>query len=167
MGEQMKLERGPFAGSPGVPTVLYLDDDAGNRQAFQTSFRREFRVLLAADFKEAWDFLGRERVHVMIADQRMPGAVGSDVLHIVRERYPSVRRMLVTAYADIQAVIDAINLGGVMHCIAKPWDHQQVARAVMAAFEDYRKEEESKAYTEMLLESNRQLEFALRQRLLS
>jgi hypothetical protein len=49
MGEQVKLEHGQAP----VPTVLYLDDDTGNRQAFQAGFRREFRILLASNFKEA------------------------------------------------------------------------------------------------------------------
>jgi response regulator RpfG family c-di-GMP phosphodiesterase len=136
-------------------------------QAFTAAFRRDFRILTASDLRTAWEVLMREQVHVMIADQRLPGAYGSDILHLVREHHPSVRRMLMTGYADLQAVIDAINLGGVSHYITKPWDPVQVLSAVSAAYADYCKEEDRLAYTARLVEANKQLEFALRQQLLS
>jgi len=150
-----------------VPTVLYLDDDACNRQAFMASFRREFRIFLASDPEQAWEILSREHVHVMIADQRLPGLQGSEVLSLVKERYPHVRRMIMTAYTDIQAVIDAVNRGGVSQYLCKPWDPDQVIRAVRNAHEEHMKERDRYDYTERLVEANRQLEFALRQSLLS
>lgn len=152
---------------PTVPCVLYLDDNAPNRQAFLAAFRREFKVLLAADLEEAWQLLGSQPVHVLIADQRMPDTRGSEVLRLVRERYPLVRRMLVTAYADLQAIVDALNHGGACFYIQKPWEEDTVRRAVNAAFAELVAEQERAAFTAKLVESNRQLEFALRQRLLS
>lgn len=150
-----------------IPCVLYLDDNAPNRQAFHAAFRKEFKVLLAKNAQEAWQLLGTNQVHVLIADQRMPDMAGSEVLRLVRERYPAVRRMLVTAYADLQAIVDALNQGGVCYYIQKPWEEESVRRAVAAAFADLQAEEERSAFTARLIESNRQLEFALRQRLLS
>jgi DNA-binding NtrC family response regulator len=154
-------------GLPLTPTVLYVDDEEGNRQAFTTAFRREFRVLTAATLQEAWDVLGRNEVHVVLSDQRMPGTVGTELLQLVREKYPAIRRMLVTGYSDLQAVVDAINNCGVMKYISKPWDPSSIASAIREAFLDLRREREQKALTEQLEETNRQLEFALRQRLLS
>jgi FixJ family two-component response regulator len=75
--------------------------------------------------------------------------------------------MLITAYADLQAVVDALNQAGVCHYIQKPWEVQDVLAAVHKAHTEYSAETERSAYTEQLLETNRQLEFALRQRLLS
>ena len=150
-----------------MPTVLFVDDEPSNRQAFLSSFRRHFHVILASDLAEAMKFLDSGGVDVLIADQRMPGTPGSDLLAIVRDRYPSVRRMLMTAYADIQAVIDAINLGGASQYIPKPWDPQHVLNAVRRAFTELRRDQEQAAFTQQLIESNRQLEFALRQALLS
>jgi DNA-binding NtrC family response regulator len=150
-----------------VPTVLYLDDDAANRQAFTAAFRREFRILLAADAAQVWEQLEREHVHVLLADQRLPGIQGSEILRLVKQRFPLVRRMIMTAYTDIGSVIEAINRGGVSQYLQKPWDPEQVVQAVRAAFEEYTGERERTDYTERLLEANRQLEFALRQRLLS
>ena len=152
---------------PLVPCVLYLDDNAPNRQAFHAAFRREFKVLLATTAEEAWQLLASNAVHVFIADQRMPDVSGSEILRQVRERYPTIRRMLVTAYADLQAVVDALNQGGVCFYIQKPWEEDTIRRAVANAFAEFNAEEERTAFTARLIESNRQLEFALRQRLLS
>jgi hypothetical protein len=147
--------------------VLYVDDDAANRQAFSAAFRRNFVVRTASGMEEAWAWLNRGGLDVLITDQRMPGVTGSELLHLVKDRFPTVRRMLMTGFADVQAVIDAVNRGGLTHYLSKPWDPGEVIRAVDQAVADVRREREQLAFTEQLVESNRQLEFALRQRLLS
>ena len=152
---------------PVRPCVLFVDDDASNRQAFLSSFKREMEVLLAKDMKEVWECLASHHVHVVIADQRMPGTPGSRMLAQVRERYPGIKRMLITGYSDIEAVIEAVNKAGVMHYSAKPWDHAELVEAVRKAYDEFRAEEQRVAYTEQLITVNQQLEFALRQRLLS
>ena len=149
------------------PTVLFVDDDAGNRQAFHSAFRTSMCVLLAADLHEAWVHLSTNVVHVVIADQRMPRTSGSELLALVKERHPQVRRMLVTAYADLEAIIDAVNNGGVTKYFAKPWVNDLLVKAVEDAYAEVKAEAERTDYTRKLEESNRQLEFALRQRLLS
>ena len=150
-----------------LPTVLYIDDELANRQTFKAAFRTSFNVLLAADLSTAWPILEREEVHVVISDQRMPGVMGCEALLQIKERYPQVRRMLITAHADLQALVDALNQAGVCHYIQKPWEAAEVHAAVMSAWADYKAEHERAAFTEKLIESNRQLEFALRQSLLS
>lgn len=155
------------AWSPTSPCVLYLDDDAANRQAFMAAFRRDFRVLLAADLDEAWELMKVHGVHVVIADQRMPMIKGSEALRRIRERYPHVRRMLITAFADLQAIVDALNQAGVCYYVQKPWEADALRGAVMKAHREIIEDEARSSYTARLLESNRQLEFALRQRLLS
>ncbi|MCW5898092.1 MAG: response regulator [Flavobacteriales bacterium] len=149
------------------PVVVFVDDDAGNRQAFKAAFRHAMEVLTAADLAEVWQHLAQHRVHVVITDQRMPGTRGSELLSLVRDRYPHVRRMLVTAYSDLEAIIDAVNNGGVTKYFAKPWVNDQIQQAVKQAFQEIRTEEERVERLERLEETNRQLEFALRQRLLS
>lgn len=149
------------------PVVLFVDDDAGNRQAFLAAFRHHMHVLLAADLESAWIALAKGNIHVVIADQRMPGTTGSELLALVKERHPQVRRMLVTAYADLEAIIDAVNNGGVTKYFAKPWVSDALVKAVQDAFAEIKAEAERATYMRRLEDSNRQLEFALRQRLLS
>jgi len=153
--------------SAALPCVLFVDDDASNRQAFQSTFRRSVHVLLAADLKQAWEQLATHHVHVVIADQRMPGTPGSRMLGMIRERYPNIRRMLITGYSDIEALIEAINDGHVSRYIAKPWDPDELTTVMKGAYDEFKAEEERAAYTEKLILVNQQLEFALRQRLLS
>ncbi|MCB0792778.1 MAG: response regulator [Flavobacteriales bacterium] len=149
------------------PTVLFVDDDAPNRQAFAAAFGRHFHVFTASGLEEAWSFLATDRVDVLITDQRMPGTPGDELLRLVRERFPRVRRMLMTGYADLQAVVAAVNQGGISHYMAKPWDAGELIEAVNKAYAEIRAEEERKVREQQLMEANRQLEFALRQRLLS
>lgn len=150
-----------------LPTVLYVDDEPANCQAFAAAFRREFNVLTASGPEGTWAVLERQEVHVMICDQRMPGVNGAAMLRQVKDRFPRVRRMLITAHADLQALVDALNSAGVCHYIQKPWEVEDVRSAVREAWEAHLSEHEREVFTERLLESNRQLEFALRQSLLS
>lgn len=149
------------------PSVVFVDDDAGNRQAFRSAFRTSMDVHTAAGIDEVWQHLTSKSIHVVIADQRMPGTRGSELLAQVKERFPKVRRMLVTGYADLEAVIEAINSGGVTKYFAKPWVSEQIVSAVQQAHAEVKGEADQLDYTKRLEEANRQLEFALRQRLLS
>ena len=152
---------------PPFPTVLYIDDEYSNRQTFKAVFRTTFQVLLAADLSEALSVLQQQEVQVVISDQRMPDVTGCEALRRIKGLYPRVKRMLITAHADLHTLVDALNQAGVCHYIQKPWDAEEVRVAVLAAWEEYKAENERSAYTERLIESNRQLEFALRQSLLS
>ncbi|HEX2617532.1 MAG TPA: response regulator [Flavobacteriales bacterium] len=161
----MKVVKDPS--EPIVPCVLYVDPDTANREAFQAAFQREFKVLLALGLEDAWKHLAQHDVHVVICDQRLPGIDGSMALREIRSRYPQVRRMLVSAQADLQSLVDALNHGGACFYIQEPWEVEVVRAAVAQAFAEIRQEWERRAYTERLLDANRQLEFALRQTLLA
>lgn len=152
--------------TPTVPCVLYVDADPVHRQAFSVAFRQEFKVLLASTMEEAWVQLEHSNVHVVICDHYLPGSSGSLALGNIRARYPHIRRMLVTAHADMQVILDALNHGGACFYIQEPWEVEEVRRAVRQAFAEIMRESEQAAYTERLVETNRQLEFALRQSLL-
>lgn len=152
---------------PFSPTVLYLDGEATNRSAFQEAFSTDFTVLLADDLEEALGLMATQEVHVVVSNQHLPGILGSTALKECRTRFPQVRRLLITAHADLQAMVDALNEAGVCQYIEKPWDSDSVRAALDRAVADFRAEHEREEFTRKLMESNRQLEFALRQSLLS
>jgi PAS domain S-box-containing protein len=122
--------------------VLYVDDEEGNLMAFRASFRRDFDIHVAVSGAEALAFLEQNTVHVVISDQRMPGMPGAEFLAIVKVRWPRTVRLLLTGFSDIQAVVDAINLGGIHAYITKPWDPTDLKLRIEQAHEVHMLREE-------------------------
>ncbi|MCO4762038.1 MAG: response regulator [Myxococcales bacterium] len=106
--------------------ILYVDDEAPNLDVFEAVFGDTFVVHLAQSGQEALDLLDVERVAVVVADNRMPNMSGIELFEQVSERFPTVKRVLCTAYSDQQTAIEAINVAGVQHYLVKPWDASKV-----------------------------------------
>ncbi|GAB3221792.1 response regulator [Algoriphagus aestuariicola] len=147
--------------------ILYVDDEENNLQAFKATFRRDYKIFLAISAKEGEDILAREEVDIIITDQRMPEKTGVEFLESIIPIHPKPIRLLLTGYTDIQAVIDAINKGQVYHYLTKPWEEDYLRTVIKNAFEVYALRRENEKLTSSLLKANEQLEFLLRQNLLS
>ncbi len=117
--------------------VLFVDDEENNLKAFRSTFRREMDVLIATSGEEALRMLETEEVHVIISDQRMPSMTGSEFLAIARERHPHIMRMLLTGFADLEAVVAAVNNGGIHAYCTKPWDLNDLTLKIRQAYEHY------------------------------
>ncbi len=111
--------------------MISVDDDPGVSRAVQRDLRRRygerFRVLRAESGSEGLELLSQvhlreEAVALLVADQRMPRMNGVEFLERARELVPDAKRVLLTAYADTQAAIDAINRVALDHYLMKPWD---------------------------------------------
>lgn len=115
-----------------MPTVVYVDDEPINLRVFEANFRSRFRILSFRSGAEALEALAERapEVAVLISDQRMPGMTGVELLERAREVAPDVRRMLITAYSDMQAVMDAVNRGQVVRYFVKPWVREELAAAL-------------------------------------
>ena len=118
-------------------TVLYVDDEADNRVVFQATLEDRFQVLTAANAEEVLDILGQTNVPVVVADQRMPGCTGVELFGILRTKHPHVKRVLLTAYTEPRAMIDAINQGQVFYFLNKPWDRTTLEPVLVRAIEAY------------------------------
>ena len=110
--------------------LLTVDDDPSVSRAVARDLRRhygsEFRIVRADSGPEALEALREilrrgERVAVILADYRMPVMNGIDFLEQAMDLFPRARRVLLTAYADTEAAIDAINVVDVDHYLLKPW----------------------------------------------
>jgi PAS domain S-box-containing protein len=123
--------------------VLFVDDEENNLKAFKSTFRRDLDIHLASSGPEALEILDRENVHVIISDQRMPGMSGSEFLAIARERYPEKRRILLTGYSDLEAVIAAVNQGGIHAYATKPWDANDLLLRIKQTYQILQLQEES------------------------
>jgi thioredoxin reductase (NADPH) len=113
------------------PILLAVDDDVNVLEAVVQDLRREYgatyRVMRAASGQAALDTLAQlqsrqEPVALICSDQRMPGITGVEFLERSRELYPESRRVLLTAYADTEAAIQAINSARIHYYLNKPWD---------------------------------------------
>jgi response regulator RpfG family c-di-GMP phosphodiesterase len=121
------------------PKVLFVDDEKRVLNSMRALFRRDYELHLTTDGEEAIRIAEAEVVDVIIADQRMPGLSGVEVLGEVRHRVPSAVRILLTGYADLDAIEGSINIGEVFRFLSKPCPPQQLretlAEAVQAARE--------------------------------
>jgi response regulator RpfG family c-di-GMP phosphodiesterase len=144
--------------------VLYVDDEENNLSAFKASFRRHFTVFTAISADEGKKVLADNEIHVLITDQRMPGTLGTELLAQAVKDYPDQIRILLTGFSDIEAIKDAINRGQIYHYLQKPWNLKET---IENAYKVYNLKKKQQELSEQLLVTNEQLEFMLRQKLLS
>ncbi|MBC7485224.1 MAG: response regulator [Cytophagaceae bacterium] len=147
--------------------VLYVDDEENNLNAFKASFRRDFKVYTAISADDAKVILAETQIHVLITDQRMPGTTGTELLAQAVKDFPDQTRILLTGFSDIEALKDAINLGQIFCYLQKPWNDEELKQTIKRAYQVYNLKKEKEALTEKLMITNEQLEFYLRQKLLS
>ncbi len=115
--------------------ILVVDDEPMNLAVFEFNFVPEFRLRLAGSAEEALRILDAEPIAVIIADHRMPGMLGLDLLSVVKERTPTVVRMLLTAHGDVPLLHDAVNRGTLFRYVAKPWDAHVLRQDMILAVE--------------------------------
>lgn len=153
--------------SSALPILLYLSSGPANHLAMQAGFEGRFRVLASLGMKSAWSHLEQGDVHVVIADKCMAPVNGIDALQRIRKRYPHIPRVLITAFSSRRVLLDAINRAGICHYIEKPWEAASVCQALEEIIADHAERYALASQNSQLLETNRQLEFALRQALIS
>lgn len=143
--------------------VLYVDDEYNNLMSFKATFRRDFDIYLAGSAREAMNTLTEHEVDIVISDQRMPEMTGVEFLEYVKEKYPLPMRMMLTGYADIEAVVAAINRGQIYRYITKPWDEHDLKLTILQAFEVYTLREENRMLVNELQLTNEKLKLALKE----
>jgi len=117
--------------------VLFVDDEEGNLLVSEAVCGDDFEVLTAHSGAVALELMRAYEVGVIVCDQRMPEMSGVDLLEKVQAEFPDSVRLLVTAYADIGAAIDAINRGRVRRYLKKPWEPEELKAEVADALERY------------------------------
>ncbi len=117
--------------------ILFVDDEEHNLTVFEAAFEDDYRIFTAGSAPEALELLAEHEIHVVITDQRMPGMTGVQLLEELVNNYPEVVRIVLTAYSDIEVVIQAINVGRVYQYVTKPWDEDDFKIIIDQALEDY------------------------------
>ncbi len=100
--------------------ILFVDDEKRVLNAMRGLFRRQYELFLTCDGAEAIKIASENEIDVIVADQRMPGMTGIEVLARIKEKSPRTVRILLTGYADPSAVEGSINIGEVFRFLSKP-----------------------------------------------
>ncbi|MEY4543901.1 MAG: hypothetical protein RJB10_739 [Pseudomonadota bacterium] len=117
--------------------VLFVDDEEGNLLVSEAVCGDDFDVLTARSGAVALEQLRAYEVGVIVCDQRMPEMSGVELLEKVQREFPDCVRLLVTAYSDVAAAIDAINRGQVRRYLKKPWEPEELKAEVADALDRY------------------------------
>jgi two-component system probable response regulator PhcQ len=143
-----------------VAVVLLVDDEPHVTEALKRALRREpYEFLTATSGEEGQRILDSRHVDVVISDEQMPGMSGSDFLVIVRKRFPRTIRMILSGRASLEAVVRAINEGGVYRYFLKPCDPTDLLVTIRQALQHSRLEEQSRR---LLREYQRQASLLVR-----
>jgi len=117
--------------------LLFVDDEEGILETLQMLFEEDYDTHLAHNGADGLEILEREEIAVVIADQRMPGMDGAEFLERAVEVRPEAIRMMITGYADITAVIHAVNEGRIHRYIQKPWENHELRLIIRQALDAY------------------------------
>jgi response regulator RpfG family c-di-GMP phosphodiesterase len=151
----------PGATPASVLTILCVDDEPGILSALRRLFRaRGYQVCSAESGRAGLALLQTQAVDLVISDMRMPEMDGVEFLAQVRQRWPDSVRLLLTGYADIGTVIEAINRGEIYRYITKPWDDDEMALIVREALAHRALALEQKRLAALLVFQNEALQAA-------
>lgn len=117
------------------PKIAFIDDEERILRSLKMHFRQSHDVFITTDPAVLIDYVQNNDVLVVISDQRMPDKQGTEVLREVREVSPNTIRILLTGYADLNAVVDSVNEGEIYRYITKPWQNDELKKVVNKATE--------------------------------
>lgn len=147
------------------PRLLFIDDEEINRSNFQQTFAEDYEILLAATGEEALETMAQaDRLALILADQRMPGLSGAEVLARAREIAPHAERIMITGYSEPEDIMAAINQGHVYRYILKPWSNEELRIAIIQGVERYLLKQENRALLLALEAKNVELEALVQER---
>jgi len=117
--------------------VLYVDDEEMSLKYFTRAFQDQFRIFTAANAQDGLKLLEehKDKIGVLMTDQRMPGEKGIWLLEKARQLRPRIIRILATAYSDMEVAIAAVNTGAIYKYVTKPWDVPQLENTLMRGLE--------------------------------
>jgi C4-dicarboxylate-specific signal transduction histidine kinase len=135
--------------------VLFVDDEEGNLLVSEAVCGDDFDVLTARSGAVALELMRAYEVGVIVSDQRMPEMSGVELLEKVQAEFPDTVRLLVTAYSDIGAAIDAINRGRVRRYLKKPWEPEELKAELADALERYQTRRRLRELERRLIQTER------------
>ncbi|MEC5161327.1 EAL domain-containing protein [Janthinobacterium sp. CG_S6] len=119
-------------------TILLVDDESHVLTALRRLLRQDgYEILAANSAAEGFELLALHPVQVILCDQRMPNMNGTVFLDRVKEMYPDTFRIILSGYADLESIKEAINCGAIYRFYTKPWDNKDLRENIREAFRHY------------------------------
>ena len=113
------------------PAVLLVDDEASICSALRRTFKQShYQIFEANSGEQALTVLDQNNIDVVISDQCMPGMSGTELLKIVKNRYPQVSRIILSGHSDANDLVAAINQANIDQFVSKPWNDQELLASV-------------------------------------
>src|ERR1700761_74796 len=118
--------------------ILYIDDEPDNLVGFKASLRLQYHIFTAVNIPQALSVLeNHPDIAVVFCDQRMPGKTGVEFFEEIRISHPKPVRILLTAYTDVESIINAINRGNIFRYVRKPWTEADIVSAIDESYRFY------------------------------
>jgi len=144
--------------------ILYIDDEEANLRVFKNAFFRKFNVLTASSALEGLSIIENTDIHLVVTDQRMPEVTGVEFINkakLLFEGKVLPKFILLTGYSDLEAIMEAVNKGGIWRYLTKPWDQNELKLVLDNALEVYQIELDKLLAETELLESKERLQLAI------
>jgi len=139
-------------------TLLLVDDEPNVLASLKRLFRRDGHIIYTANGgAEGLEVLAKQKIDVIMSDQRMPGMTGVEFLRAAKAQYPETIRIILSGYAELQYVTEAINDGAIYRFLTKPWDDEQLRAQVQRAFEHSELHEKNQQLDMKIRANNRDL----------
>ena len=140
--------------------ILCVDDERSIPKAIKRSFLdTDYEILNAASGPEGLEILrGGTPIHVVISDYRMPGMNGVEFLKEVCKSWPETVRILISGFADLAAIVSALNEGQISKFVPKPWNEDHLRTAVSDAVRQYCYRQENRQLTQELKKRDGELQ---------
>ncbi|XRD90813.1 response regulator [Dyella nitratireducens] len=149
---------GGSEGTPKKPAILVVDDEPSVLSALRRMLHTaSYQVLTANSGAAALDVLATQDVDLIISDMRMPGMSGAELLSRAQALYPVTVRILLTGYSEIEAVVQAVNEGGIYRYLNKPWDEHDLLLTIRQALEQQRLRKETARLLALTQQQNDEL----------
>lgn len=143
-------------------TILLVDDEAANLEGLATALAADYNIITAISGAMALNIINTltppDQIHLIISDQRMPQMTGVEMFEQIIPLLPDSIRIILTGFADINAVIDSINRGSVYKFLTKPMGPFDVLVTVQRALEAFELNRKNQALMDELLALNARLE---------
>ncbi|PWD99875.1 hybrid sensor histidine kinase/response regulator [Marinilabilia rubra] len=143
------------------PRVIFVDDEKDNLVGFKASYSKFYNIDTVLNGRLAIDLINKQNYDVVLVDYKMPEKDGLSLIQKIRVDHPELTFIVVTAFADIDVVIRALEMHCIFSFVQKPWNHEELKNTIDRAVEMSQFRRENRKLKEDLLLKNERLEQAL------